>query len=571
MKHKSVETTKLYELTLRGRILERLEQVSSINKRRFKNLISALAVAAALFGPNGGVESPKAQKVLASETIEDIQEDLLRTGQDISAWVRERGLPAAKQGYEVASENVAQVVETATPVVEQAVEVVSQTIGEQVEQNVKPVAQQARQAVGNLFDYTISSTNSTNTAPLKEESPQSIRATKPLNQTVELNISDIEKAGLQTSIVKDSEVVTDTTEVLPNITPTNVPRAQFGSEVTEGRFRKELHEELNVSLERPFNYKEANDIFESLGLTAEDLINAELVSKDRSKLADFSDPTVPTLAMFPNQVMRWSPLIDKLNSKYNNLEKYGFNTIGNTEFLGLIYVESYGTFQEKPNYAGAVSPAQVTIYPIMDLAPGNTVADKYKFASVPENGIEMGYVWQLMNKRNNQIKFEERGITDPLIKSTINFMTYNGGQYYSFIIAEGGVDSVRDKIDTLQMEKYGIMNRNLYNNYQVFAEAYKQGFKVSYEDSLDGDDDLKMFQSDLLTEILEKAYQKKRQTDGSYNSMRAVLSSTLDEYENKKISLYDIKKELKPEDAGDLYNDVTLPPAVRAVVLFYNR
>lgn len=567
MKHKSVETTKLYEPSLREKILIGIGNISTLNKRRFKNLVSALAVAAALFGPNGGVESPKAQKVLASETIDDIQEDLIRTGQDISAWVREKGLPAAKQGYEVASKNVSQVVETATPVVEQAVEVVSQTVGDQVEQNVKPAAQQAQQAVGDLFDYSIKAID----ASLNPSASETIRFTQPSNKTVELKISDIEDAGLQNTIVEQSESITDTSEVLPNPTPTNVPRAQFGSEVTEGRFRKELHEELNVSLERPFNYKEANDIFESLGLTAEDLINAELVSKDRSKLADFSDPAIPSLHMFPDLVMRWSPLIDKLNSKYNNLEKYGFNTIGNTEFLGLIYVESYGTLQEKPNYAGAVSPAQVTIYPIKALAPGNTVEDKYKFASIPENGIEMGYVWQLMNKRNNQIKFEERGITDPLIKSTINFMTYNGGQYYSFIIAEGGVNSVRDKIDTLQMEKYGIMNRNLYNNYQVFAEAYKQGFEVSYEDSLDGDDDLKMFQSDLLTEILEKAYQKKRQTDGSYRSMREVLSNTLNEYENKKISLYDIKKEIKPEDAGDLYNDVTLPPAVRAVVLFYNR
>ena len=43
------------------------------------------------------------------------------------------------------------------------------------------------------------------------------------------------------------------------------------------------------------------------------------------------------------------------------------------------------------------------------------------------------------------------------------------------------------------------------------------------------------------------------------------------ENENKKINLYDIKREVKPEELGDLYNDVTLPPAVRAVVLFYNR
>lgn len=434
MKHTNVETTKLYEQTLRSKLLERLERVSSVSKKRIKNLISVMAVAAALFGPNGGIDSERTQSVLAQDTIEDIKDDLIETGQDVASWVKEKGLPAAKEGYQIAAENVAVAVKTATPVVEKAVKEVKT----QVEQTVKPAVQGA---VANLFDYSISAVN-----PDEKKPEEVVRSTQPSNKTVELRVSDLEELNLVKSINSDQKLkeIKPSQEFFPTVTP-----VEFGSEPEQSV--RLIHKEEKVSLSRPFNFQETNEIFSKLNLTAEDFLNP-----DYQKIKNFdalTNPNVELLRIFPESVMQWAPVVVEECAKFNSLpENKGFEVSPNVA-LSILTVETFGNQYAQNRNSGASGGFQFMpmqfyndyiLTGAFDGGEGRIIsytefAGDYKF----RNGLGGGKpgllhdkrystklfikYWSDMKRYNNEI-YSQLGIDSPLQEFVFQSGEYNGGQ-----------------------------------------------------------------------------------------------------------------------------------------------
>jgi len=554
MKHRNVETTELYlpSFSLRERMLQRLAEMTTLSKKRVKNLISVMAVAVALFGPNGGVDSERAQSVLAQDTIEDIKDDLIQTGQDVAAWVREKGLPAAKEGYMVASENVSGAIQTATPVVERAVK----DVKKQVEETVKPAVQGA---VANLFDYSISVVN-----PTEKNPEEVVRSTQESNRTVKLNLADIQDINLTDTINTNENNDTDldnSAKFYPTVSP-----EEFGSEIDDLSFRQ-IRKEKNISVLRPFDYQETNDVFEKLGLSLVDIFNPNY-----DKIQNFDalvNPNVETLYIFPEKVMEWIPIVEEECARFNALpENKGFEVSPNVA-LTILTIESGGN--EKA-YNPSTATGGYQIIPGPEKVGPDGEKGLYIFY-IKEGGYDFGegrmlsyrefnnkllekryatkffiQYWSDI-KRYNQNKYQELGINTPIKELVFQLAEYNGGEGNARL-------TVMNKNANYENARYAAMGIRIAEIAEIANDLRDNGYTEDY---------YKMLTSKLVNQRIDEAFAKKSEQGAStFIDTRNILESV----GSREFIAGNVTRKLYLDELPDVQPTTTAREATKAEVAF---
>jgi hypothetical protein len=506
MKHRSVETTKLYE-TRKEEISKKISEVNSLALKRIKKLVSALAVAAALFGPEGGVNSEKVKEVLAQDTIEDIQEDLIRSGQDISAWVRERGLPAAREGYDIASENVSQAVETATPVIEKA--------------------------VVDLYDFVVNE---------PETVENIVQNTQILNKTVELNLSDLDGISLDKEITEESKKL--------NLVQTSkVEPVEFGSEQDELSFYQ-IHKEENLSIRRPFDFKETNNVMQSLALNIEEILSPEY---EKIKFFDaLTNPSVEPLKIFPESVMEWSQIIEEEAKIFNSKPENKDFQVSPNEAMTILTIESWGN--ERAYNKGSTATGAFQFMPVQFyndyILTGAFDGGEGRIISFPEfqsKLMEKRYSTRLFLKywsdleRYNQNIYNELGIDTPMARFQFRLAEYNGGQL-------NAINIFLNNPAAYETQRYVRMGTRVAVIAEVANELREQGFPNDY---------YKMLDSKLIKERIAKAYTNKDlKNAGDFKSTNRILETVGQEeftagVVTRKLFLDEIPEVLNPTPTID--------------------
>ena len=408
---------------LRDQAYEKLSRRGVIIPSAVKKFVYGLAIAGALFGPDGGIDSVRATKILPRETIEDIQEYVQRTGNDVVEWVRENGIPAAKRGYEVSADFVSDTVATATPIIKEA--------ASNAKNEVTPIVQSA---VQNVYDYVLPSSKPT----------EVIRNTDVSNKTIVLDVRDIQ--DLDKTVIQEVRPSESSNETDPDKAPTTNP-AEFGSEPQE---IPQLVENPLISAEHPMDYKVSDEVFSSYGVTIEDLL-APTPADPRFKYFDaLTNHNVPTLSIFKEGVMDWKDIIEQECAEFNsNPKNKGFEVSPNF-LMAVMSIETSNTgSNESRSWVGATSAYQIMPEQfhkwfiktgVWDGGVGRKLSvsefiNKLQTDKHYATKVAIKFVSDM--KRDNQGKYEELGLVYPYQQLAFELAEYNGGQGNALRMFEG--------------------------------------------------------------------------------------------------------------------------------------
>lgn len=401
-----------------NRLLEELRKQKALRNKRIKILISGMAVAGAFLSTPKVIQEVQKEQKTAKSTLVIPKLPSLDIFTDLISKVKE----SIKIGIASAEELVAQ----ATPVVEEYYS--------QVGEVVKPT--------------------STAIAPSREvEGSQNQTFTKKLEIT-------------QTPTVRLDNV---------QVNATPMP---FGKEL-EGLSFVDITVEQNISNERPFDIKQTNDVLQDLGLEVKDLLNPEL-----SRINDFreiNDPSIPTLAIFSDDVMRWAPLVEKVVAE-NNI-KYPDSPVSSNLVLTIMTMESQGN-ENAVSPTGAVGLMQLT-----SIVYSGVFNLNRSDITNPETNIRVGveYLSQTLkyNKKTNLTGLDELYVAA---------MEYNGGEAAALNIYNGFGGPEETK-------RYGRIFLRFATVANIATELKNSGFEKNYSEMLSS----KLFDS-LISNALRDKY-----------------------------------------------------------------
>ncbi len=461
MKYRSVETRKLNEnYPLREIIAQRMEEIRPLAFKRFKSLVSVLTVATALFGGEVKVDSEEVKKVLSKERIEEVASDLFEKGQEAANWIQEKGSEA---------------IVTATPVVE----------------NV----------VADLYE-SFSPTNISG----------NIQNTDVTNNTVKLDTEKFERDSLLKEVTpKEESSEVNNENFFPNPTP-----ATIGKEVEELPFRTVTKEE-DISLSRPFDYQETNDILQNLEITAKDIL-----SPDYSNFQNFDaliNPEVSTLAIFPEKVMLWKDIIEEECKRFNSLpENKGFE-VSPSIAMAILTIETFGNENAVNSISGATGGYQFMPFQFYDdyILSGAFDGGERRILSFEEFNSKLKEkrystklflrYWSDM-KRYNQEIYQKLEIDTPMEELVFQLAEYNGGQQNAINVNRG----VSQNYENTRYVRMGV-------RIALVAEIANDLRDLGYQEDYN-----KMISSRLIDLRVEEALFKKSQSGaGSFESTRKIL------------------------------------------------
>lgn len=197
----------------------------------------------------------------------------------------------------------------------------------------------------------------------------------------------VAEAPALTPRVKASEAETaNLPEATPEVTPTKAQ--EFGSE-PESMTQLDtdpttLELELFPTYEKPFRYREINEVMRELNLNLGDLFEP-----NQEKVKNFTSifTSSEVLPIFTPEVMKWSELVQRKCFEYN-LENPN-NKINPNFILSIISLESQGIAEAK-SPAGALGLMQLT-----SIVYGEGFFGNYNSRSIldPENNIEVGIAY----------------------------------------------------------------------------------------------------------------------------------------------------------------------------------
>ena len=342
----------------------------------------------------------------------------------------------------------------------------------------------------NLFDY----------------SATTITDTQPSNQTVKLNISDLERAGLQKTISDKSEVITGTVASEPDLTPTNPPLASYGSEVKDEFYQ--VKKEENLSTQRPFDYQKTNDILQDLKLEAGDFLSPDI---EKIKYFDaITNPNLEILNIFPERVMEWAPIIQEECDKFNSLPQNKDFQVSPNEALTILTIESGGNNNAYNEFSTATGgfqfmPAQFYNDYILTGAFDGGEGRVISYEEFRNKLFDKRYSSKLYIKfrsdmeRYNQGIYQELGITSPIAKFRFRFAEYNGGQFNATQI-------YLNKKAPYETERYVRMATRIAIVGEVANELIDAGYRNVYN---------QMLSSILIDKKIAEAYKGKDSKNAS--------------------------------------------------------
>lgn len=326
-----------------------------------------------------------------------------------------------------------------------------------------------------------------------------IEATKTIDvvetiEAVEIEI-DTEEVVLEETVTPNIEISLE--DSLPELTST--------PEVEKIR----LSFESEPSFERPFKYKDINDVITELNLNLGDLF---MPQQDKIKYFEAIATSEEILPIFTPQVAKWSEIVARKCFEYNI--EHPKNKINPNVILSIISLESQGN-PNAQSPAGALGLMQVTPW-----AYAEGFFGKYnsKNILVPENNLEVGIAFfGDIIKRSKDLGLE--GIES--LQYAV--MEYNGGpknasRFFKTKRATdiNGIDSDLFKIDS--DEKIISFLRSFYGNAKDY---FTYGTNLVKKETLLYKENFTRFcvVSQISNNLLKKGY--------SEEQVRVMLSESL--------------------------------------------
>lgn len=280
-------------------------------------------------------------------TVPGVKQEFERTWDEVYTAARETGNYAGKQAEEV--------VEKITPVISRGAEAIASSTEESLER--------ARMLSEDIADYLPTIGPNANNFPLRKETPVVTRklTEEEINQSN--TIEDTE----------DSVISEETPESEVEVAGTPTPLAAVD---LNPNFEGSL--ETAITFNSPFEYREANIVFSKLGLDLSDLFYTD---SETIKNFDSLYSETDVLPLYPEEVMRWAPIVVDLCNKHNEINKENPNRQINPNFiLAIMSIESQGK-QGAESHMAAKGLMQITT-PVAE-AYGYNAESIYK----PENNI----------------------------------------------------------------------------------------------------------------------------------------------------------------------------------------
>lgn len=347
------------------------------------------------------------------------------------------------------------------------------------------------------------------------------------------------------------------------ITPTVTPQ-EFGSEPESTAVVEDdptnLDLELFPTYEKPFRYREINEVMQELNLNLGDLLNPDQ-EKVKNLSAIFTSSEI--LPIFTPEVSKWSELVQRKCFEYN-LENPN-NKINPNFILSIISLESQGVYDAK-SPAGAIGLMQLTS---MIYAGGFFGNYNSKTILTPENNVEVGvaYFGDIIKKAKNL------GLAGLEVYQYAS-MEYNGGpknasRFFKTkqALDVNGADSELFNIDS--DDKIKSFLKGFYGN---FKEYYTFGTNLVKKETLFYKENLTRFAvvAEISQKLIEKGYSEEqiRMMLSESTLFKSLVSHVYvarrDIRNNKGLCSYFDFKTLIEQVASENFNDSQIPVVDKA-------